>query len=126
MQSLTNTEQLKEKIKDIIRKSINSKNTIDLDFLHYKLNTGLRDILLRELDVSLDRDGLKPEFLSLNSQLENLPPKREKLSHSVKCITKNGYDIIIEHHLILTLKNLGDYFNSGINNINQWVRSELA
>nr|WP_319570082.1 hypothetical protein [uncultured Draconibacterium sp.] len=125
MQSLTNTEQLKEKVKDIISKSINSKNTIDLDFLHLKLNTGLRDILLRDLDVSLDRDGLKPEFLSLKSHLKNLPPRREQLSHSVKCITKNGYDIIIEHHLILNLKNLGDYFNSGINDVNQWVISEL-
>jgi hypothetical protein len=125
MQSLTNSVQLKEKIEGIIKKAIYNKKTIDLNFLHFKLNTGLRDLLIREIDVALDRDGLKPEFLTLNCQLKNLPPNREQLTHNVNCITKNSYDIVIEHHLILTLNNLGNFYSSGITNLNQWVKSEL-
>lgn len=125
MQSLTDVAQLNQRVKHIIKDTINGKNTIDLDFLHSKLSTGLRDILIRELDVLLDKDGLKPEFLTLKSLLTNIPPEREQLQHKVKSITKNGYDINIDHHLILTRKNLGNYFNSGITNINQWVKSEL-
>ncbi|RPH33035.1 MAG: hypothetical protein EHM93_06905 [Bacteroidales bacterium] len=125
MQTLMNTIKLDEKVKEIIKKSINSKSTIDLHYFHFNLHTGLREFLIRELDIDLDRDGLKPEFLTLESQLRNVPPERSQLIHNVSCITKNSYGIDIEHHLILTLKNLGDFYNSGIKDINEWVKDEL-
>ncbi len=123
--TLFNLNKLREDIESEIKKTIHSSKSTNLHTLYYDLQNEIREILFRKLDVFLDKFGLKPVFLNLDIQLQNLPPEREQFEYSIKCITKNKYDIVVNHYLILNLKNLGTYFSSGVTDLNDWIKKGL-
>jgi hypothetical protein len=123
--SLFNKNVLKEGIENAIKTAIQSNEKINLHFLYYKLQNEIRETIFRKLETYLDKFGFKPAFINMDIQLQNLPPQREQLEYSIKCVIKGKYDVTVNHNLILNLKNLGTYFSSNVMNLNDSVKQEL-
>lgn len=123
--SLSKPDSLKNKIANIIRNVIRDSKLINLHKLYFKTNTVVREIIEQNLTDILYDYGLTPSFIDLGTKLSNIPPKRKQIEYKIECITKNGYPVTVNHLLILTLKDLGKYFSEGIQDLDDWLESEL-
>ncbi len=123
--ALKNKERLCQTVEKSIRELLLHQK-INLHTLYHNANTQVSEWLEKELEGLLDLDGLELIFIDLEVSLTNIPPKRKRYDIPQKCTTKDGHEIAVNHILILTLTNLGDFYRGRIGDLDAWVLEELG
>ncbi len=125
LMAYSSQQAFERKINKSIREYLSTGASTTLHSLYFELNATVRQTLEEYLNPILEEDGLFIVFVELNVDFGLKPVVRKEINCSVECFTKNNQKVTVNHRLILTLDDLGKFFSSGIDDLDQWVENEL-
>lgn len=129
--SSTEDSPFGDRTKGLIRNWLIENST--LHNFSYDLTGSVKKQLMQEINSYLEGEGRIIKHLKLRNKIvkelptpESPPENFLEMDHPVECRIRDSLeDVLVQHHLILSLEDFGRYHSSRVTDLKKWVRDTL-